>query len=228
MKDIPDNAKFQLLHQHYKDTFQIIKETTKERSTLIRLIFIILIISVLYTFWPSGFASTVSQVLTKKVGIELNLTSSIGNIVGSIIWLVLLVIIVRYTQVVIYIKRQYEYINRVEAEIHEHYESDSTAFTREGKFEARKNQKISKLTRLSYTVLFPTTLGIIILSIIAKQWLSFIQTLLHQTKPDLATKVMANLPPFLLILLNTILALYAIKFIHLYVKFMKKNRTKDE
>ena len=228
MKDIPDNAKFQLLHQHYKDTFQIIKEATKERSTLMRLIFIILVISVLYTFWPSGFVSTVSQVLTKKVGVELNLTSSLGNIVGSIIWLVLLVAIVRYTQVVIYIKRQYEYINRIEAEIHEHYGNNSTAFTREGKFETRKNQKISKLTRLSYTILFPATLEIIVLSIIAKQWLSFIQTPLHQTKPDIIAKIITNFPPFLLILLNTVLALYAVKFIHLYIKFMKKNKTKDE
>lgn len=93
-------------------------------------------------------------------------------------------------------------------------------FTRERKFQTKKNKEITNLTHLSYTTALPSALMMVILSIIVKQWVSFAQTT--------TSSILADLPSLLLILLSTALTFYILKSITLYIKFMHNNKSKNE
>ena len=207
MKEISDNAKFQVLHTHYKDTFQIIEGAIRQRAKLMRTVLIALVFGTLLAFWPSEFVDVVSQVSAKRFGVSLNPGFFVlGSIVGTIVWFVLLVAVIEYTKKVVYIERQYEYINRVEKELRRQYGSKSVIFTREsGSYDKRKGGFV-KQTRFSFTGLFPAILLLILTLNIGSEWL-----LLFKGKSHL-----------LLLLMNTVIAVYVAVLIVMYMISINK------
>lgn len=139
MNDVSSDTRFTALHAHYNDTFANIKESIRLRDKLTALILLVLVFLALYTFWPSDAITAFSEISTQKLGFSVNV--DVGFL-GSIIWFALLGIVVRYTQVVVYIERQYKYIHKVEEELHEHF-GNGIAFTREGKSYLKDYPKFS-------------------------------------------------------------------------------------
>ena len=129
MTEISSDTKFQALHEHYNDTFSNIRESIKLRDRLLILVLLVLALVVLYTFWPADAITAFSQITAQKIGIAVSVD---GSFLGSIIWFALLATVVRYTQVVVYIERQYAYIHHLEEELSKNYDSQ-IVFTREGK-----------------------------------------------------------------------------------------------
>ena len=139
MNDVSGDTRFTALHAHYNDTFANIKESIRLRGKLTALILLVLVFLALYTFWPSDAITAFSEISTQRLGFSVDV--DVGFL-GSIIWFALLGIVVRYTQVVVYIERQYKYIHKVEEELHEHF-GNGIAFTREGKSYLKDYPKFS-------------------------------------------------------------------------------------
>ncbi len=197
---ISDETKFKALYEHYNDTFSNIKESIRLRDKLTAFILILLALIALYTFWPASALEAFTQITTQKLGF-----STVVNIeyLGSIIWGVLMIVIIRYTQTVVYIERQYAYIHRIEQKLHDHY-TDNVSFTREGKSYLEKYPTFSNWIYILYTIILPVLLLAIILTKIVSEWTS------------------ASWKPAFPVLLNTAFALCITVSIILYMIFVHK------
>ncbi|MCK5027719.1 MAG: hypothetical protein KAS07_04835 [Candidatus Pacebacteria bacterium] len=195
-----DNTKLQILHEHYNDTFSIIKKSIKLRDKLTAFVLFVLTLVVLYAFWPNDAVNTLSQLATQEFGISVTLDTSFF---GSVIWFALLIVVVRYTQTVVYIERQYAYIHQIEENLHQNFK-DSVAFTREGKSYLKKYPTYSNWVCLLYTVVFPIIIITITLAKIINEW-----SIIYQ----------ANI---FSLLINTSIAICIFISIFLYMIFMHK------
>lgn len=202
MIKISANTKFQALAEHYKDTFSNIKESIKLRDKLMVLILLVLVLLVLYTFWPADAVVTFSEITAQKLGIVANLNA---EFLSSIIWFALLATVLRYTQVVVYIERQYLYIHRIEKELHKHYDDDIT-FTREDKSYLKKYPKFSDWVWALYMIIFPFVLAVVVLVKIISEWIVI--------SPILSV----------VLVFNTAIAICILISITLYMFFMHKQK----
>ena len=207
MKEISDTTKFQALHSHYNSTFAVTEEAIRKRGKLMKTVLIVLMFSTLFAFWPSEFVETVSQISSKRFGVTLDPDFFVfGSVVGTIIWFILLVTTVEYTKKVVYVERQYEYINTIEKELHKVYGTRSPIFTRETRSYTKKRKDFSKWTRLALTALFPAILVIIVTLNIGSEWLLFLRRGSY----------------LLLLTMNTVMAAYTIIVLVMYVLSINK------
>ncbi|MBU1350119.1 hypothetical protein KKH19_03375 [Patescibacteria group bacterium] len=166
MDSVSDDTKFTALCSHYSDTFANIKESIKLRDKLTALILLALAFLALYTFWPTDAITAFSGMSEQKLGFAISV--DVGFF-GSIVWFALLIAVVRYTQVVVYIERQYKYIHKIEEDLHKHFDN-SVAFTREGKSYLKDYPKFSDWIWILYTIIFPLVLGVVVLVKIITEW----------------------------------------------------------
>jgi len=197
-----EDTKFVALHEHYNGTFSNIKESIKLRDKLLALVLFILVFIVLYSFWPNDAVNTLTQIITQKTGVTLNFSDSF---LGSMLWFSLLIVIVRYTQTVVYIERQYSYIHKLEEDLHKNYKN-SVAFTREGKSYLEKYPIYSDWVCLLYTKIFPAVLLLIVLIKIVSEW------------------ALINKANLLSLLLNTSIVIFILLSIVLYMVFIHKQK----
>lgn len=152
-----ENAKLQLLHDHYKDTFFYIQKYLKLRDRLFLVILIVATLMLFHVYSPAESGEAVSQFITKK----LELKSSIDiAFIGSIIWFGLLSLVVRYFQTVVHIERQYKYIHQIEEQLSAQYENK--AFTREGKSYLKDYPLFSSWAWILYSIVFPALLLLVV------------------------------------------------------------------
>lgn len=168
MDSVSDDTKFTALCSHYSDTFANIKESIKLRDRLTALILLVLTFLALYTFWPTDAITAFSRMSEQKLGVAISVDVSF---LGSIVWFALLIVVVQYTQVVVYIERQYKYIHKIEKELHKHFDN-SVAFTREGKSYLKDYPKFSDWIWILYTIIFPLVLGVVVLVKIISEWVA--------------------------------------------------------
>ena len=146
-----EEAKFNNLCSHYKDSFDLHRSSIKQRDLLFYCLLIILAIFTLQISSAETVVNIVNEYVTKISGVK------IGNNLGfisTLIWLLLLGFSTRYFQVVLEIERQYEYLQALEIQLNSYY-SGSKAFTREGKAYLSKYPLFSNWVWLLYTLFFP-------------------------------------------------------------------------
>ncbi|MDT3320720.1 hypothetical protein Q4Q52_13255 [Shewanella sp. SP1S2-4] len=156
-----EEAKFNNLCSHYKDSFDIHRTTIKQRDTLFYGLLVILAVFTLQLSSAETVATIVNEYVAKVSGIK------VGNnvdFISTLMWLLLLGFSTRYFQVVLEIERQYGYLHSLEEQLSSHY-PDSSAFTREGKTYLSKYPLFSNWVWLLYTLFFPS---LIVFSVIAK------------------------------------------------------------
>ncbi len=159
-----EDAKLQLLHDHYKDTFFYIQEYIKLRDRLFLFILIVVTLMLFQVHSPSEFGEAVSQFITKKLELKspINIT-----FIGSILWFGLLSLVIRYFQTVVHIERQYKYIHQIEEQLSAEYANK--VFTREGKSYLNDYPLFSSWAWILYTIVFPTFLvGLVIVKIVGE------------------------------------------------------------
>jgi hypothetical protein len=156
-----EEAKFNNLCSHYKDTFDIHRASIKQRDTLFYGLLIILAVFTLQLSSTEVVVSVVNDYVNKVTGIKLGKSA---DFISTLLWLLLLGFTTRYYQVVLEIERQYGYLHALEEKLNEYY-PESKAFTREGKSYLSKYPLFSNWVWLLYTVFFP---GLIIFCVIMR------------------------------------------------------------
>lgn len=146
-----EEAKFNNLCSHYRDTFDVHRTSMKQRDTLFYGLLIILSVFTLQLSSTETVASIVSEFISKSTGIKLG-----GNIdfISTFLWLFMLGFTTRYYQLVIEIERQYRYLHVLEENLNTFYPR-SKVFTREGKFYLSKYPLFSNWVCFLYTLVFP-------------------------------------------------------------------------
>jgi hypothetical protein len=150
-----DEAKFNNLCAHYKDTYEIHLSSIKQRDTLFYALLVILALFSLQVTSTELVNSALSGFINKQLDISIDKNS---NLLGTLLWLLLFGFSSRYYQTVIQIERQYDYIHHLEELISKRY-PNTRAFTREGKSYLDEYPIFSNWIWLLYTLAFRVDTG---------------------------------------------------------------------
>lgn len=104
----------ELLYDHYKETFLIIKETIIQRNRFFVMVFLMMTLQFLLASSPDSISYLIIDIIQKKY--EIDISNQISTI-QSLLWLSLLYLTMRYYQSTIYIEKQYLYIHSIEDRI---------------------------------------------------------------------------------------------------------------
>ncbi len=145
------DKKIDLLNDHYKDTCNnCLSDAKKSREWLLLLIVVTLTLSLFQLFSPKDASEAIGKILTKQFDLPSTIDTSFLN---SVLWFILLALIIRYYQAVIYIEKLYAYLQITENKINELLGED--LITREGKFYLQGYPHFSNLVHFLYTWIFP-------------------------------------------------------------------------
>jgi hypothetical protein len=193
-----EETKFQILHDHYKDTFAHIQDFLKLRDRFFFLILIVVTLMLFQIYSPAESGVTISEFVAKQLELKNPIDISF---VGSILWFGLLGLVIRYFQTVVHLEKLYEYIHKLEEQISPNY--DNKAFTREGKFYLSDYPLFSKWTSILYTIIFPVLLLIVV-------FVKIIGEFSHSE--HVSFLLFFNIAVFLCILISTIFYLLLVHF----------------
>ena len=147
-----------MIYDHYKETCSIVRDSIKFRDRLMLFVIITLAFFSFQSFFPITSNQVVSELLTFKLGLNLQFNFAF---LGSIIWFLLLIFVLRYFQTAVYIERQYKYIHNLEEQLNKEFKED--IITREGKSYLSKYPLFSDWMCFLYTIFFPILLFLITL-----------------------------------------------------------------
>lgn len=122
----------ELFYDHYKETFVVISEQTKQRDKKFVLVFILLFILLLFTFNPIEYSNIIFNFINEQYLLDL---SNQFSVIQTFLWLALFYETLRYSQSMVYIEREYKYIDYLEEQI---TELSKITFNREGKDYTKK------------------------------------------------------------------------------------------
>ncbi len=153
-----EEAKFNNLCSHYKDSFDIHRATIKKRDMLFYGLLVIFAVFTLQLSSTDTVAVIVNEYMEKVSGVKIE-----NNIyfISTLMWLLLLGFSTRYFQVVLEVEGQYIYLHSLEEQLNKHY-PDSVAFTREGKSYLNNYPMFFNWIWIFYTFFFPLTILIAI------------------------------------------------------------------
>lgn len=158
---ISNEAKFNNLCNHYKDSYEIHSATTKQRDRLFYALLIILALFSLQITSSDFIKSIIGELFYKQIGVRIDNNYSLFS---TMLWLLLFGTTSKYYQVVVQIERQYDYIHHLEDELNINY-NKTKIFTREGKSYLNEYPLFSSWMWFIYTLAFPI---LIIASIIVR------------------------------------------------------------
>ena len=148
-----DNQKIEILYDHYKDTFQYIREYTKQRDRIFIYTMIILVIVFLFFSNPSEIQKLLTSYLKEKT----NLSTNFGlPFLNSMFLFLLLTFTIKYFQISLLIERSYTYISDIENLL------KKISISREGQAYSKNYPKLLSLIHWFYTIIFPLILIIMV------------------------------------------------------------------
>ena len=159
------------IHDHYKDTCEIISEAIKRRDRLMLFVLLTLGFFAFQTIFPTVSNTVVNDFLNFKFGLSLKLNLAV---VGNIVWFLLLIFTLRYFQVAVFVERQYAYIHQLEEKLNKIMGQE--LITREGKSYYHKYPIFSDWMWLLYTLIFPILLLIIAIAKIVVELKNVVMT----------------------------------------------------
>jgi hypothetical protein len=140
----------EILYDHYKDTYENIKQRERRRSKLFIINGVILFLLLLFGIEPTASVSIIVSTIKQRFGADL---ADIFPVVVSALWLLLLYTTMNYYQVCIHIERQYKYLHEIEALLADML---TQKFSREGKSYKKDYPLLIKIIYILYKGFFPT------------------------------------------------------------------------
>lgn len=141
--------KTELLYDHYKETFSIIKDTIIQRNRFFVMVFLVITLQFLFALSSDSVSYLIIDIIQKQY--EIDISNQI-SIIQSFLWLILLYFTMRYYQATIYIEKQYKCIYSIEADISS---SEQIRFDRESGNYLSNYPKMSDFVDKLYKWIFP-------------------------------------------------------------------------
>ena len=139
-----------VLYDHYKETFNLSKEAQSRRNKS----FLVLCILEAFSFLVLIRPEKAFELILDGINAELDMTLQVSNtIVQTMLWLLITYVMIRYIQDMLYVERQYIYLDKLEKVI-----SNNMAiniFTREGDHYLHNYPMVLNFIDLFYKMLMP-------------------------------------------------------------------------
>ena len=156
----------ELLYDHYKETFSLSKEAQSRRNKSFIALCILEAFSFLILIRPEKAFELILDGINKELDMTLQLSSSI---IQTLIWLLIAYVMIRYIQDMLYVERQYIYLDNLEKEISNL--GSINVFAREGVNYQKNYPMVLNFIDLFYKMLMPIFFALINVVRIYKEWL---------------------------------------------------------
>lgn len=144
------------IYDHYKDTCGIVANASKRRDRLMAWSFGGLVFFA-FEFW---FPLPAGELLNKLIEDKLGLPNAVDvGLIGSIVWLGLLLVVIRYFQTAAYVERLYPYLHKLEDRVNESLGADW--ISREGRSYLADYPKFQSWLAFLYQKALPSLLFIV-------------------------------------------------------------------
>lgn len=141
----------EILYDHYKETFGLSKEAQVRRNKNFVILCVLEALSFLMLIKPEK----AFEIIANGINSELDLTLSLGNsIIQTLIWILIAYVLIRYVQDMMYIERQYGYMDKLEKHISASVEYHNL-FSREGDHYKESYPMVLNFIDLFYKMLMP-------------------------------------------------------------------------
>lgn len=157
----------EMLYDHYKETFSLSKEAQARRNKSFILLCVFEAISFLLLIRPEKAFELILGGINNKLNVTLELSNTIMQ---TLLWLLIVYVMIRYIQDMLYIERQYTYIDNLEKKIARLSSVD--IFAREGKNYQKDYPMVLNFIELFYKMLMPILFALINVVRIYKEWMS--------------------------------------------------------
>ena len=154
-------------YDHYKETCTLNKEAQSRRNKNFAILSVLEAISFLMLRNPD----LICQLLNDAAKVKFETTIQVSNgILQTLIWILIAYVLVRYVQDVLYIERQYKYLDKLEKKITGLLEDD--IFSREGNNYLKDYPPVLNFADLFYKFFSPVLFIVINIAHINEEWRS--------------------------------------------------------
>jgi hypothetical protein len=143
---------FEILHDHYKETFTRIREAEQSRDRLFLWVIVLFALLSLEIGYPATVGPSLGKV--SVLGGEINLQSLPLPALLHATWVFTLAIVLRYCQTAILVSRQYPYLHALEDAIAPEF-GYKNIYRREGRVYLNEYPLLLDVAWFAYVVLFP-------------------------------------------------------------------------
>jgi len=162
----PDKT-LEVLHDHYKETFEIIRNREKARDRLFLLVVGLIGLLFLFALFPVEITGSIAKMELSVGGAKVEMSRLPLAIPSSVVWSVLFILALRYCQTAVTIERQYNYLHDIEAEISWLFMGGKGLYRREGQAYKTGKPWLTHWAWVLYTIVFPGT-GIVLICFLVK------------------------------------------------------------
>lgn len=138
------------LYDHYKETNELNRQAQKARDKSFLWVCLTLLVQFLLAAYPNETFGMLTEGVKESVGVNINIGI---NVIQSFFWLLLLWLMMRYFQKVVYIERQYHYVQKLEEKL---------GISREGDDYLENYPALLNIIHWIYQYFFPIALGILL------------------------------------------------------------------
>lgn len=163
------------LHQHYRDTFRLIREREQLRDRLFFGVVGTLGALLFCARYPQGVPSVLfvgGEVISWRIG------PFPAAVIVSVAWTVLLMWCLKYCQCAVLVERQYRYLHLLEDRLSD-LAGDDTVFRREGRAYESDYPLVSAWAYVIYTWVFPLVALVGVSTLLVVEWLDRAAPALH-------------------------------------------------
>ena len=163
------DTKFQVLHDHYKESFAYIREREKQRDHLFLILVALFGLLAFEVLYPTALIQALPAIGVPVVNAEVDVRHLPMAVILSTTWVFVLAILLRYGKVTITIERQYAYLHKLEEKI-SNIIGDAEVYRREGRDYEKDYPLFSSWVWRFYTVLFPALILYATIILIGTEW----------------------------------------------------------
>lgn len=154
-----------VLYDHYKETFSLSKEAQVRRNKSFIVLCILEAISFLLLVKPEQTYELILNGINKELDVAVQLSYTI---IQTLLWLIIAYVMIRYIQDMLYVERQYIYLETLEKQIS--LAVSINVFKREGENYQKDYPMVLNFIDLFYKMLMPLFFTVINAVRIQKEW----------------------------------------------------------
>lgn len=172
-----DETRLAIAHDHYKETFQLIRLRERQRDRLFIILIVGLAVLAIQIGYPVEFGGAVETIAIASVRIQIAELPAAA--VLSATWALISIVGLRYGQRVVWVEQQYYYLHQLEADL-DGLIPQLSLFGREGKGYLNAAPPFQDWAWILYTVVFPIVAIVATLALLALQLRYLEYPLLHK------------------------------------------------
>jgi len=172
-----DADNLSLLHDHYKETFTLIREREAQRDKLFVWLLVIFALLAIEIQYPANFNGVLGHL--KFAGNDIDLQQLPLSRLLNASWVFTAAFVLKYYQITKGVERQYDYLHMLEDRISGSL-GDTDVYRREGRAYLEKYPLLLDWAWVYYTMLFPAAFAIAVVYLLAVECVSLHESMLSK------------------------------------------------